>query len=320
MGGVILLSVLFMSFSSPKAQAEYWYECNTLYPCLDSLYIARGDSIYAGWQYPDPIEISVDPNCPECKIDWHYRFRLADPACPDTKDVYEFISMVVNNGCFYPCPLMNQPCCANPPYENMPWEDMFIEAYFAGLTAFMEKLDLVNKGADSCGPVMEGYFMGNCKKYVDTGSGLILTDCWVQEQFCCEQKLQYCNGEATVLTTSGQSSYICGTEPNTDAECISMCLWRIGDVYKRSYSFNTRERLGIQIRNRVISNSLEFETEESGSVQLIIYDLNGSERLNQRVELSSNFNINVDFETGVYFYFLTSDDGRDINGQFIVDK
>ena len=311
-----------MSFSSPKVQAEYYWECNELFPCLDSLYEAR-DSANYGWQYPLPIKITPDStNCPECTVDWYYRFRNGDPACPDTEDQYEFLSMVVNDVCFYDSnTTITRPACANPPYKDMLWEDMFKEAYFAGLTAFMESFE-VNKYTfpDTCGPVMEGYYMANCAKKIETPTGYIMANCEFTEQACCEQQLQYCNGRAKVLTTSGGGPMACGIDGIDSVDCFSRCDWNIGDVYKRSYSLSEKPILGIQVQSRIITNSLEFETEESGSVQLIIYDMNGSERLNQRVELSSKFNVNIDFETGMYFFFLTSDDGRNTGGQFIVNR
>ena len=313
-GGVILLFVLFMSFNS---KVEATHPMCAIDECLDSLYAARGTN-NLGWIYTS-ISLTPDPNCPDCKIDWHYGYRYGDSLdCPNSPTVqYEFITMIVNTECAYPGTPPNG--CPNPPYAGLTDEEMFQQAYFAGMKIFMEAIGY-GQGSDSCGPILQSFSTVSCKKIVDTPEGKVLTECYVP-RFCCLQEVQVCDSVATTTVIDAGPNQ-CDDDPYDSLACIATCQWTSsgGFGYKRSYSVDNSKNLDIQIFNRTISNLFEFGSEEMGDVELIIYDINGSERLRQNVELSPRVSVNIDFESGAFIYFIKAEDGRYSNGIFHIIK
>ncbi len=292
---VLMVSILM--FAAIKQGVSQTPHCDGD-PCVNA-------SNCGTWVQATPLIISLDPACPACDMEIHYKYRdnsACSNACP-TAPPFEFqIDFVITDGaCFYPCN-------GNPAKFNFGDLDKFyMQAVFELIKLYSSPFIAPSGG---CGPVIPNFKGTSCKKeYLAPDGNVYILTCVETE--CCVQNLQYCidslGNENMIKTNIYSPSDNCGLDPD-GLSCSYSCDWEWEEslVPKKvkvseNNSYNNFE-LDYSINPSTLN--LKLNGVLNGILSLNIFSADGVSHVYDTFNVNgSNFEINLDnnFTNGAYY-------------------
>lgn len=261
------------------------------------------------WVQATPIIVPLDPACPACDMEIHYKYRdnsACSNACPSAPPFEFQIDFVITSGaCFYPCN-------GNPPKFNFGQLDKFyMDAVFLLIKTYTLPFITVPPNLPlGCGPVIPNFKGASCQKeYLSSNGNVYILTCFVTD--CCVQNLQYCvdqYGNQTMIKTNIHSpSNNCGTDPD-GLSCTYSCDWEWEESILpkgvKAIPNNIYENYQLNYIINPSNLNIKLDGELNGKLTLNIFSSEGVSKIDETFEVNgSNFELNLDnnFNTGAYY-------------------